>query len=770
MSTGADTAARPVGRVATLVRIEVVAALLVPAATFGFVRLFTDGAAVGPLVVASLASSVLGFAMRRLRVPLPIAALISVGALWVLLQARYAPGTARFGIVPTGETLDAFSALVDEGAVQFRELRAPVQATPPFVAASMVAVWLMAFLTDWGAMRLRLAFEPVLPAGLIFIFGAVVGSGDHRYSSTAVFAAAVIAWAIAQRSSAIAERGVWLTADRTRGPSVLARHGLVLAAMALFAGFVAGPRLPGAEADELYYWRSKGDSTRRVISPFVGIGDRLVDGQNDSLFTVTADQPAYWRLAGLDAFDSEENVWTIAGDFTPEDGRLPGERSRAGTTQVVLQTFEIEALAQIWLPAAFAPLNLIDSDVDATWNAETSSLTVSQENESSDGFSYSVESVVPMFTPDELRAAPASVPGNIAERYLSLPDDLTQRALDEATRVTAGATTRYDQMLALQEYFRAFDYSVSLGPRGDDPIETFLDERLGFCQQFSGTFALMARSLGAPARVAVGFTWGDPVDGEPNTYQVTGRHAHAWPEVWFDGLGWVAFEPTPGRGAPNSGYTNVAARQDSATQPDAPGETTTSTRPDVAATPVTQPPNIPDFTDIEPGSTGTVTEPGRSIPWRLLAVVAAIGAYVVAMPALHRLRRARRRDRATTGQAQVETAWAEAAEALGRGFDHERRPSETRTEFAHRLRHDRRLPDGALAELAEATTEARYRADSLPPEVVDRAWALSSSITTRVGERTTRWKRWRDELDPRRLFTPTRRLVIEPARTPATAS
>ena len=174
---------------------------------------------------------------------------------------------------------------------------------------------------------------------------------------------------------------------------------------------------------------------------------------------------------------------------------------------------------------------------------------------------------------------------------------------EEAIQVTQNAPTRYDKMLALQEYFRTtFSYSVDLGPSdGRDPITQFLQDRVGFCQQFAGTFALMARQLGIPSRVAIGFTWGDPIgtleDGR-TTYQVTGRQAHAWPEVWFAGLGWVAFEPTPGRGAPSAvSYTGQRALQDSLIQPDDPGGpiTTTTTIAPEGGPSVTDLPAEPGF-------------------------------------------------------------------------------------------------------------------------------------------------------------------------------
>ena len=309
---------------------------------------------------------------------------------------------------------------------------------------------------------------------------------------------------------------------------------------------------------------------RVVVSPFVNTRSRLQDQTNVELFTVTSSEPTYWRIAGLDTY--EDDIWKIVGDFVPANGELPGQIEFGGQVSEVTQTFTIKSLAAIWLPAAFNPSEIVESTEDITWNAETSSLTVTNDIENSDDVTYTVVSRIPAFSVEQLRAAPESIPTDIADRYLNLPPDLTPQVPLLADRVTSDFSTQYDKMRALQDHFRAYSYNVDLEPREGDPIEQFLNEEEGFAQQFSGTFALMARSLGVPARVATGFTWGNPVATDPatglTTYSVTSEQTHAWPEVYFDGLGWVAFEPTPSRGLPGAAnYTGVPAAQASDIQP-----------------------------------------------------------------------------------------------------------------------------------------------------------------------------------------------------------
>ena len=113
-----------------------------------------------------------------------------------------------------------------------------------------------------------------------------------------------------------------------------------------------------------------------------------------------------------------------------------------------------------------------------------------------------------------------------------------------------GAPEETLQAAALESWFRygdfAYNESAPYLPGADNPfsvMEAFLETRSGFCVHFASTFAVMARSVGIPTRVAVGYVSGS----EPGSQtSVRNNELHAWPEIYQDGFGWVAFEPTPG--------------------------------------------------------------------------------------------------------------------------------------------------------------------------------------------------------------------------------
>ncbi len=261
------------------------------------------------------------------------------------------------------------------------------------------------------------------------------------------------------------------------------------------------------------------------------------------LFVVSSPTPSYWRLTALGDFDGMKWTQTL-GETSDASGPLPQARETGVHGETVTHTFEIRGLRGNLLPAAFAPVR-VDGPGGITLDAETSSLFTASGT--SADLRYTVESVLSDYRPDRLRAADAPPPTAIAERYLALPADFPAELADQARVITAGAATRYDRAIALQNWFRGFTYDRSFrAGHSQTAMQEFLAQRRGYCEQFAGTYAAFARVVGLPSRVAVGFTPGELRDD--GRYYVLGKHAHAWVEIYFDGVGWVTFDPTPGRG------------------------------------------------------------------------------------------------------------------------------------------------------------------------------------------------------------------------------
>ncbi len=162
---------------------------------------------------------------------------------------------------------------------------------------------------------------------------------------------------------------------------------------------------------------------------------------------------------------------------------------------------------------------------------------------------YSVLSLVPRVGVRELSRSPASYPPQIAATYLQLPVELPHRVTSLALQVTAGGWTPYARAVMIEAYLRSFTYDLRVAkpPKGRDVVDYFLfDLQRGYCDYFASAMVVMARAVGVPARLAVGYAMGH-YDPQAGAYVVTEKDAHAWPEVYLAGYGWIPFEPTSGR-------------------------------------------------------------------------------------------------------------------------------------------------------------------------------------------------------------------------------
>lgn len=307
------------------------------------------------------------------------------------------------------------------------------------------------------------------------------------------------------------------------------------------------------------------------------------------------DRAQYWRAATLDTFIAdrwfEQPAFVLRRDpdgplardqLTPDGAR--DERSW------LEQRVEVKALVDERLVAAGTPMAVDAPSLGSVFSSPGGAVRAAGTLRP--GTRYRLWSYVPDPVPTALASASRRFPVRIAP-FLTvwgreLPAfgaprrDAAVRALledpsytdfgayrpvyEQARRVSARADSPYAAVLALESWFRrrgGFRYEEQPSLSADRPLVHFVGSgRAGYCQHFAGAMALMARLLGVPARVAVGFTSGRYEDG---AWTVTDHNAHAWVEVWFPGHGWVPFDPTPGRGTFSSLYsfaTNNAATLD----------------------------------------------------------------------------------------------------------------------------------------------------------------------------------------------------------------
>jgi transglutaminase-like putative cysteine protease len=166
----------------------------------------------------------------------------------------------------------------------------------------------------------------------------------------------------------------------------------------------------------------------------------------------------------------------------------------------------------------------------------------------SSGNQYKVRALIADPNVEDLRAAGTQYPRWVSEKYLEVPNEINPQLKELALQITQPYETVYDKTQAITSYLRnEITYTSKIAdtlPRDKDPVLWVLfDYKKGFCMYYASAEVLMLRSIGIPARMAVGFAEG--TFSEINwRYTVVYKDSHAWPEVYFPGIGWVEFEPT----------------------------------------------------------------------------------------------------------------------------------------------------------------------------------------------------------------------------------
>jgi len=709
----------------------------------GFCRVFAGWEFLGPMVFVVVGVHLVCLALRLLNTPGYVAIPAGLLVLFVLIAWKYYPDTLS-GPLPTSETWRLISADLRLAREQFPSATAPVAAVGGFVVAATTAAGVAALLSDAFAFRAYGRAEAAVPTAVLFVFASALGIDNHRVILTSLWLAAALAVIAVLRLTHSQTENTWIGRPGRVLFSVLPLAA-ALAGTAALSGALIGPALPGAGEKGLVDTHDK-DNVTQVISPLVDLRSKLINLSDVELFTVAASEPHYWRVSGLTQFDGTS--WDIP-DGSPA-GNFPRNTPKAGS-RTLNQQVKISGLGGNYLPAAYSPESVVGGN---TFYVPDTATIIEPGNVRRNS-NYQIVSNVLDLTPAQLRTASSIEPPDSIE--LDLPSDFPGAVRQTAEEITAAAPTVYDKAIALENWFRTnfiYDLNIQRG-HSDDALQNFLRVKRGYCEQFSAAFAAMARSVGIPARVAVGFTYGDLLaDGK---YHVYGRNAHAWPEVWFDRIGWVSFEPTPGRGEPGTqAYTGVPPAQD-----DSGGTTdseTTETVPNVVASTTTVPGNsvvtTTTIAEPKPGAAApigvqppTSGDSGMSTSTKVvLLILLGAGLWALLLPRIMRM--IVWRHPPTSPTEQIEQSWQSAARALG-VLNLAPAMGETPLEHAHRAERMTGLDRRTLRELAACATAAIYGGVG-DKQTAARCALLATTIVTGVKQRLNGGERFAARFNPRR--------------------
>ncbi len=669
-----------------------------------------------------------GAATRRVPLARPLTVAAQALVTLMLLTLAFARQQALIGLVPGPEAFRHFSDLLQQGGDDIARYAIPAPLESDGIRLMLLGgVLIIGLAVDTLAVTFRSAAPAGLPLLALYSVAAGLSDGGADWLWFLVAAGGYLMLLLAEGRERLSQWGrIFGGAARSPGAEQGAvapvrtgrRIGFVALGVALVVP-LALPAMNGGLLDAAGTGVGSGDGgggTISAVNPLVSLRDSLNVDEDRQVMTLKTNSDdisnLYMRIVSLDDFDgstwrpSKRHVEGVPHTFPTPSGLAPDVKRAEIETRVSAADW----YAPDWLPMPYPPS---DVDVSGKWRYEPVGMTlVGDHGETTRGKTYVVKSLDVQPTAEQLADAPEP-PAAIKRDYTKLPDSVPAVVAKTARKVTEGATSHYEQAVKLQDYFAVdggFQYStqVQVG-NGPQAIARFLKDKEGFCVHFSFAMATMARSLGIPARVAVGFAPGTPQ--ADSTVSVGLKDAHAWPELYFEGVGWTRFEPTPNRGvAPSYTQTDTPGTSlPDVRRPSQSAGSSASSAPSASTSCSAEDKKLQACAGAVPLDTAKPQDGG--LPWYRLAGWSLLALLVLAVPLLPMLWRLRRRSvRLTSAQhsasgptsARESRRWRRPAAGATDDLDVTAPPVEAEARFA--------------AELAAGHVLAVWR------ELTDTAW------------------------------------------------
>ncbi len=745
---------------------------------FTFNQLFATGDYPGPAILGMLIATGIAVGARRLGLSTPVTFLVSLATLaWYLSLVFHARFT--FWSLPTPDSLNALWRSLYRAYEHSQVDYAPIPIRPGYAIIIVAALWVATTVGEISTFRWRRPLMASLMPIVIFAFAMTVGTGTGAPAFVAVFLTSLLTYWGLESAHRLRSWGRWVSAwshHRDAEPESLtgdlARR---LGAAAVMAAVISPLFLPALN-EGILRWRSgigpgsgEGGTSGR-INPWVSIVPGIPNQTDAELFQVDSRDAAYWRIASLEIFDGED--WREA-----EEARVPADGGSIGgpgisvtASEPLIQTYAITGLRGEFLPAAVFPTQATRLDVEGPeavagidYDPDSGAILVDDELE--EGDIYEVSSNVPAIQYEDLIDAEPAQPGEIDDVFFQLRQRLPVEVDELIANWTRKAETPFEKLVAIQERLRSFEYELEPPtPQGESLVADFLlNTKQGFCQHFATAFAAIARQLNYPARVSVGFLPGEK-DQISNVYTVRGTDAHAWPEVYFSGYGWIAFEPTP-RGesvAPQYTLEPVFAGGDGGGF-DLGGNPFQSTGVQGAGQGGGAFDNpgggdgagagLPDGRTREQFlQARREARQGRAEWEKTFARVAIVSAsalllFLLFVPAFKEMRIRRRYARAADPNSIATAAFTQFQEEAAE-LAESRRPSESALSYAIRMATARRVADRTALRLAQIYEAAAYSSNTITVEQAEEARRLAQALRRQLWHQASWWSR------AGRLFSP----------------
>jgi transglutaminase-like putative cysteine protease len=752
----------------------------------------------GSVIVIALT----GTLTRMRRLPVAVVLLAYIVALLLWLNFAFSNAKSLWHLLPTPASLGTLFDIAGQGFNEAAKYAPPVPELRGMVLLAAAGIGITALLTDLIAVRLGSAALAGLPLLLLFTEPFTLSVSRGFFGTTIAFCVSVAGYLALLSSEARDRIREWEhpnpTARDEPDTRTLAAAGRRVGFASVIVALCLPLFIPGLHTTRLFGGQpgiggngggggSGGGGNGAVGFPDPGsqVSNELRNPRTQLELTYTTtnnSDPAYLPIYTLDQLT--DSGWRQSPpDLVSASTSLPKAPGvTASGLSVAKQTTTIKfAPGVITEPHGTLPVPYPATSVKAngTLQADRATLMVFDTGVPFGGLSYQVTSLDEEPSLETLRAAPPP-PVSVTGPYLSVPSPYDPLK-PLARSITKDAKNPLDDAIALQNYLSdgAFKYTLKAPSVHDAAtLTTFLEKtKAGYCEQFSYAMAVLARLINIPARVAYGFTSGSPQsDG---SWTVTNHDAHAWPELYFQGYGWLRFEPTPnGSAGPGQGtawapnYTRDLAA--------APGAGTSQALPVTGPTalPTGQATRVKDLSPLYPGgiAPGAAPKSDALSPWAIFGLVVAglvVLAAVTPWCARHVIRRRRWRRRGVMVPAGADrvrardVAWAHAAWEELRDdlvdYGAAPLPSESPRAVAARAGTGLSLAEparAALSRIAMAEERARYA-----PAPTDGSSLRADSVAVRraIAAAVPRDARWRARLIPASVVSPALNAVASAA-------
>jgi transglutaminase-like putative cysteine protease len=706
MSSGEPRAAKPSRTRRTDLALAAGVLVALVAAMLPLLRVVSSGPwLTGAVAVAAVVLGA-GFAVRWFRGPGIVVSLVEIVVWAALLTAAFGRDTALLWVIPTFDTFSLGSLLLQSASEDIALGAAPLDAGPALSFLIVGAVGVLAIMIDHVVVTARMPLLAAVGLVAISLIPSIAVPGEVDLVAFALLGASILF--LLGVDTRARHRGTTPPSEEpSRGAGTASATAVGIGVVAVVVALVATPLLPSPLARAGGMGTGAGGST---IDPSLELGDDLRQPGAVEVLRMrwSGDGAPYLRVATLSQFDG--SVWDPdEGATAPldEDGADLPRTNVDGGVEVLENraSVEIVDLNSRWAPVTYPAIDV--TGLDGQWRAMPGNGTVLADGESVQGQTYDVVSALPEPTLEQIRGTEAG--GTDDEAAYDLPREMPEVIAATAAEVAADAGSDYDALVALQSWFRGSNFGYSLDApvadgfdgTGVDAIADFLTVREGYCVHFASAFAVMARTMGMPSRIVVGYLPGtsssEQVEGE-TVYSVQSTQLHAWPEVHFEGIGWVPFEPTNSLGTPTS-FASGATSAPGSSPSQAPEESAAAATP----TPTSSAGGLAPE-DRELGATGMGGSAASDNPWPSIFALVVV-ALLLAPGVFRAVRRRRRLAAARRGDAAA--AWLSVQElALDLGIPVP--AAESPRAFGARLAAQRGAEGAAMDTLVAAIEHASY--------------------------------------------------------------